>query len=323
MEFKIITATDIHISDHGPRSRVDDYKKSLLEKIAQMRMACNKLSVDAAVIAGDLFDLKNPTRNSHGLVQDLIQMFRGFDCPVYMIEGNHDLRDNRLETINEQPLGVLFKSGSLIRLREEVLEKEKKKVSLVGIPFEEDLKLSNLKIPSKKGCVAQVCAMHIYSGPKPGDIFSERIYGYNELLNLGPDVFVLGHYHLDQGITVEDKVHFINVGSISRGSLSYENTKHEPKIALITIQGDGSITTSAIRLKVKASSEVFDLEKRDEEKEESKEIEAFVEKLSTESVETNKEKDFSSNIEKMDLTKEVREKTLSFIQEATNKIKSF
>ena len=82
-EFTIITVNDIHISDNGPRSRIDDFKEAVLGKLNQMCMACNKLNADAAIIAGDLFNLKNPARNSHNLNQELIKIFKALNRSQY------------------------------------------------------------------------------------------------------------------------------------------------------------------------------------------------------------------------------------------------
>ncbi len=322
-EFTFITANDIHISDHNPRSRTDDFRLAILGKLDQMRQVCNKVKADGAIIAGDLFNLKKPAKNSHRLNQDLIKVFRQFDCPIYMIEGNHDLTANLLGSLEEQPLGVLFADDTLIQLRHEIIEKDGKKISLVGIPFQEKLDLATLDIPSKEGFSAQICAMHIYSSLKGGFIFDERLYGYDELGKLSPDIFVLGHYHIDQGIHRENDKFFINIGSMSRGSLSEENIEHEPQIGYIKISVGDNVTykVQPVKLKVKPASEVFDLEKREEEKQETKEIEAFVEKLGTESEEDSEktEKTIEGLVGKMDMTKAIRERVLYFIQEASLK----
>jgi DNA repair exonuclease SbcCD nuclease subunit len=287
-------------------------------------MACNKLKADGAIIAGDLYNLKKPARNSHRLNQDLIKEFGQFECPIYMIEGNHDLTGNQLDSLEEQPLGVLFADKTLIQLRHEIVEKNGDKISLVGVPYQEGLDLSSLNLPSKEGCASQICAMHLYAGLKSGYLFQDRLYGYDELAELSPDVFVIGHYHIDQGIYKEGEKYFVNIGSMSRGTLSDEDIEHHPQIGYIKITVDGPRTTyklQPIRLKIRPASEVFDIEKREEEKKELKEIEKFVEKLATETEEDSEktEKTIDGLIQKIDMTKAVRERVMSFIQEASLK----
>jgi DNA repair exonuclease SbcCD nuclease subunit len=322
-DFTFITASDLHISDSGPRARIDDFKETLLGKLSQMRMACSKLNADAVLFAGDLYNLKSPARNSHKLNQDLIKEFKKFPCPIYMIEGNHDLTANRLESLDEQPLGVLFADQTLIQLREKVLEKDGIKVSLIGIPYTDDLNLSTLKIPDKADSVIQICLMHIYAGLKSSMLFREKIYGYDELEKLSPDIFVLGHYHIDQGVYVQGGKTFINIGSMSRGTIAEEDLSHHPQIGFIKISVDDdkkvTRTVRAIKLKIKPAAEIFDLVKKDEEKKENTEIQQFIEKLASEEVRLSEENkdDVEKIIDAMNVAKAVKDKVLYFIQEAT------
>ena len=323
--FTFITASDIHISDTNPRSRIDNFKESILDKISQMAMACNKLGADGFILAGDLYNIKNPARNSHRLNQELIAAFQQFNCPVYMIEGNHDLTGNNLESLESQPLGVLFRDKTLIQLRHEILEKDGAKISLVGVPYTDDPDLEHLDIPPKDDCIAQICAMHIYASPTPGMLFSERIYGYRDFEHLSPDIFVFGHYHIDQGITEENDKCYVNIGAVSRGTLSEDSINHNPKIGLLKISNDDgevSVNAQPLKLKVKPVSEVFDMEKKKEEQEEKKEIEAFVEKLVSDSSNVMDDKDgkiediIGGMVDKMDVAEAIRNKVMGFIEEA-------
>lgn len=324
-DFTFISVGDIHISDAGPRSRIDNFKESILNKISQIRMAANKLSADGVILAGDLFDLKNPTRNSHTQNQELIKEFKQIKCPIYAIEGNHDLSENRLESLKEQPLGVLFADGTLIQLRDTVIEKNGVKISLIGLPYQEGFDPEKVRLPGKKDCVLQICALHIYSAPVPGMLFKNRIFGYKELMGLGPDIFILGHYHLDQGIERIEEKSFINLGAISRGTLAEENLDHKPKIGLIRISSDkngkATYTIQSVSLKIKPVEEVFNLEKYKEEKKESIAMEAFVEKLITDTNAASSDLDaaprnFEGVLNKMDIAKAVKDKVLHFMTEA-------
>ena len=161
-EFVIITANDIHISDNGPRSRKDKFKSTVLDKIDQMGMACRKLNADAAIIAGDLYNLKEPVKNSHNLNRELINVFNNFSCPIYMIEGNHDLSANQIESLSDQPLGVLFANKTLIQLRHNIIEKDGVKISLVGLPYTEEPEIATFNLPEKGDCITQICALHLF-----------------------------------------------------------------------------------------------------------------------------------------------------------------
>lgn len=323
-EFLFISASDIHISDATPRSRTDDFKNTVIGKIAQMRAACSKLNADAMLIAGDLYNQKMPHRNSHGLNQDLIKAFKAFPCPIYMIEGNHDLTANNLDSLTEQPLGVLFADGTLRQLREAVVEKNGVKVSLVGMPYTENIEVKDFNLAPKGDAAAQIGLLHLYAGIKGGMLFKDRLYGYEELSILSPDVFVIGHYHLDQGVYSKLGRHFINLGSVTRGTLSEEDIAHQPRIGIIKVsvddKGNAEIAVTPYPLKVRPAAEVFDLDKKEIEDIEAKQIEAYVERLSQETVKgaIDKSKTMDEIIDSMGVAKIVRDRVLRFIQTATN-----
>jgi len=325
-DFTFISANDIHISDNPPRSRTDNFKESILDKLRQIALVCNKVSADAVLIAGDLYNLKNPARNSHALNQDLIRVFKTFGCPIYMIEGNHDITANSLNSILEQPLGVLFADGTLQQLRHEIIEKNGFKISIVGSPYKEIESINDIILEPKGDCIYQIGLLHLYASPKSGMLFKERIYGYDELTKLSPDLFVIGHYHKDQGIVDDHGKIFINIGSLSRGSLSEEDINHQPQIGYIKISVDEStrnvfVDASPVKLKVKPPEEVFDLKKREEEKKEQKEIEIFVDKLvsdySASDGADQDGNDFETVMGSMSLVKEVKDRVMHYIQEAS------
>lgn len=320
-EFVFISAGDIHITDQKPRSRTDDFKATMLNKISQMRMACNKLNADGAIIAGDLYHIKTPSKNSHNLNIKLIREFKQFRCPIYMIEGNHDLTGDRLDSIEEQPLGVLFEDGTLIQLRHEIIEKNGIKISLVGIPYVENIDLTSLDIPKRNDCAVQIGVFHLYASLKPGMLYRERLYGYDELAALSPNIFIIGHYHIDQGIYEYGNKYFFNIGSMSRGAIADEDIKHHPQIGFIKINIKDNVPTynfRSIKLKIKPVEEIFDLEKKKEEKLEREEIELFVEKLASESIQEDikNSKTVDELIDKMDVTKDIKNRVMHFIQEA-------
>lgn len=327
MEFTFITFSDVHISDNGPRSRTDNFKETILNKLSQIKTACIKLKADAAIGAGDLFNLKQPAKNSHNLNQELINVFKQFPCPIYMIEGNHDLTANRLESLSSQPLGVLFADRTLTQLRHQIIEKEGHKVSLVGIPYTENLDLNSLSIPDKGDCISQICVLHAYTTLKSGTLFEERLYGYDELSRLPADIFVLGHYHMDQGIYQENGKYFINLGSIARGTNAEEDINHHPKIGFIKITVEDSVakyTVIPVKLKIRPAAEVFDLEKKEKEKKESKELELFVAKIASEAIKDqgiNTNKSIDDIISGMDIMKAVKDRAQQYIQMASTKKK--
>jgi 3',5'-cyclic AMP phosphodiesterase CpdA len=281
---KFITFTDIHISDINPQSRTGSYKEDILDKLGQIKLAGAKLGVDFFMCPGDIFNLKAPLRNSHALNTTLIDLFNSFPAPIFITEGNHDLRNDSYESFDEQPLRVLYSSGALKQLRSHVFSKGDFNITLRAFPFEEDPNL--LRYPKAEGTFS-VCLLHLYASPEGGSLFRHKIFSYKDISVLGDDIFVLGHYHIDQGVKALDsnnkKQYFINVGALSRGALDEDNLERSPKISYVALvkesTGKINVNIQAIKLKVKTAQEVFKIEEKRIAKERMELADSFVESL--------------------------------------------
>ena len=321
---KFLTFTDVHISSINPEARLGDYKKDILDKLTQIRMVGEKLKVDFFIFAGDLFNLKFPLKNPHELNTELINLFKSFPAPIYATEGNHDLRNDSYETFNEQPLSVIYASEALIQARDITFEKDNFKIKIRSFPFSEKPDLEKLPKADKQDL--NICILHLYAIPEGGNLFKQKLYSYKDICTLGDDIFVMGHYHIDQGIqTVNGNKVFVNVGAVSRGTFSGDNTDRDPKIALVTATfygGSCSYSGQAIRLKVKPATEVFDFEQRDEDKKKVEEAEIFVAKLKDDMVVVTDDKDkIGEEVSQMNLERKIMDKTMYFLNKADIYIK--
>jgi len=321
-KIKFITFTDVHISSVNPSSRVGNYEQDIFEKLEQIRAVGKKVGVDFFICGGDLFNLKAPMRNPHGLNSKLINLFKSFPAPIYMTEGNHDLRNDSYETFSEQPLNVIYASDALIQARD--IKKTTRGITyrVRSIPFQEEPDLSTIE-HAKDDVDVSIFILHLYATPDGGMLFRNKLFSYKEIAKLNDDIFVLGHYHVDQGIQVltengKDQ-YFINVGALSRGSLNEDDVKRSPNIGLIEIVKEEdkiSIKHSLVHLKVKPINEIFDLVVHEREKNEQKEAQEFVSKLQTEIIDVPKEDRILEEIKLLKLDKKVLDKVNYFLQEA-------
>jgi predicted phosphodiesterase len=320
---KFIAFNDIHISSINPESRLGNYKKDILDKLEQIKLVGAKLKVDFFVFAGDLFNLKAPLKNPHDLNTELIDLFKSFPAPIYATEGNHDLRNDSYETFKEQPLSVIYASGALVQARNKIFKKDDFKINIRSFPFNEDPELSTF--PKAEKSDLNICLLHLYSIPEGGNLFKQKLYSYKEIGTLGDNIFVLGHYHINQGIQSLGEQMFVNVGAISRGTFSYDNIDREPKIALITATKEGdaiNYTGQTVRLKVKPATEVFDFEQREEDKKKVEEAETFVAKLKDDMITVEGDKDrIEDEVSLMKLEKRIMDKTHYFLNKADIYIK--
>jgi hypothetical protein len=102
---------DVHLSDRPPSSCTDSYTGDLFGLLAQA--AEFAVHCQVVVIAGDLFHIKAPSRNSLALVLRTIKALREFPCDVLVVPGNHDMLFDRLDSVfAHQPLGLVFEAGA-------------------------------------------------------------------------------------------------------------------------------------------------------------------------------------------------------------------
>lgn len=277
----LLWRTDVHLSDHTPRSRKDDWTATVISKLAQIGELARTHGAAAVLDGGDFFDLKSPTRNSHALIQQVLAVHRGYPCPVYANVGNHDCVYGDYSFLPQQPLGVLYESGAFRRCYDEheaVFASNGVTVRVVGVPYHGTKYDLDRFARIKKGSEDYLVVMaHVLASPTGGMLFeSEDVIKYADLDGFDGDCFNFGHWHKDQGISqTSGGKTIINTGSLTRGSLSQDDLDRKPSAVLLKFTSEG-ITAEKIELRHAPSSEVFDLERRDTVKLRENMIEEFV-----------------------------------------------
>jgi DNA repair exonuclease SbcCD nuclease subunit len=327
---KFLFRTDVHASDHGPSSWKGDYLGEIVSNLTQIEEIARQEGVLAVLDGGDFFHIKAATRNSHSLVQRMIMLHRKYPCPVYGIEGNHDLAYNSIDTVTKQPIGVMFASGVFHQLREAVFKEDGLQVRVVGVPYTSDPTLEMLRsIRKQPGDDCLIVVAHVLAAEMPNesieDLFGEPVFRYGDLFSEdGPDAWCFGHWHQDQGIAcltdtiLHRAVAFVNQGSVSRGALTHENLTRIPKVALLEFTREG-LKVRAIPLTVAPASEVFDLEAKSRAEEERGAIEEFVAKLQM-SAQQNPEGAIEETLNNLDFAKDVREAALNYLERARTEV---
>lgn len=278
---KLIWRTDAHLSDHTPRSRKDDWTEAVFSNLRQVGVIASRVGADAIIDGGDYFDIKRPVQNSHALVRRSIEEHRSYGIPTYVVPGNHDCLHGDYSNLPKQPLGVLYESGSFQRLYDEheaLFERDGVTVRVVGVPYH-GTKYDRDRFRIEKGDEDfLVVAAHVLASKKGGTMFEgEDIMKYDELLELAPDVTVwaFGHWHKNQGVTeIAPGTWVVNVGSLSRGSISQDNLSRIPVCVEFTFSD--SFEFEVHELEVPPSDEVFDVEGKEREEQRESTMEAFV-----------------------------------------------
>lgn len=316
---QLLWRTDVHISDVSPVSRKDDWAESVLFKLDQIRMVASKLGVDAVLDGGDFFHIKSPGRNSHELTRRVAELHKQYPCPVYATVGNHDCIFGDYSFLGRQPLGVLFSTGVFRRLYDEheaSFEKDGVKVRVVGIPYHgTKYDMSRFERIKRGDETYLVVVAHVLASLKGGTMFEgEDIVKYTDLADHPADMFLFGHWHKDQGVETINGKQFVNIGSLTRGSLSQDEITRKPAIGLLSFTKE-SAAVKVVRLKVKPAEEVFDLERRAQVETRSVTIENFISSI-RETLLQDQTKSLQDAVESVAVPERVKERALLYLEKA-------
>lgn len=318
---KFVVRTDCHLSDKTPTSRQDDYLNTCLDKLRQIGQIAREEKAIAVLDNGDFFDSTTAKNNSHSMVRKVVELHEDYPCPVYENPGNHDFPYKNLKYINRMPLGVLFAAGVYKRMDDITFEGENGlTVRVVGLPYRSKFTVHDWDIERGDEDVL-ICAAHAYASKNGGPIFNgnDVAMSYHDLSECSPDFFIFGHWHIDQGIEKVNGKYFMNLGSMTRGSLVQDNLKRIPRVGVVEVTKDEfgviDIEPKAVELEVEPSDEVFDLEKHERLEKEQRDIDQFVSSLKSASSED--EDDLFEVVESMtEFQDEVKSTALRYLKQA-------
>lgn len=264
MAITLVWRTDVHLSDHTPVSRTDNWADTVLAKLTNVGELARELGAAAVLDGGDFFDIKSPSRNSHSLVRRAMEVHRAYPCPVYANVGNHDCVYGDYEYLHQQPLGVLFESGVFKRLYdgyEAVFVDGGVKVRVVGIPYHGTAYDMGRFERIKRGDEDYLLVVaHLLASKTVTTMFeSEDVVKYEYLDAYPADAYFFGHWHKDQGIHKTRRGKYIvNIGSLTRGSLSEDDMDRVPSVAVIQCDKAG-LTIDKVPILYTPAASVFDV----------------------------------------------------------------
>lgn len=312
--------TDVHLADKGPASWKADYAAEIWSNLEQIGQLAKLHEVAAVLDGGDFFHIKTASRTSHASIVRTAALHKGYPCPTFCVEGNHDMPYNNLELIERQPLGVLYGCGVFEHLRDTSFQDGDLKVRVIGVPYNPKRTLEELRaIQKKPGDGFLVCIVHALASESPPakleDFFGEPVFKYSDLVTPdGPDVWAFGHWHRDQGTMQVGGKWFVNQGAVSRGALTHENVARIPQVALFEFESTGPLIKT-IPLIVAPASEVFDLERKERADAELNKIEDFIMLLQNDSS-FDANQSIEDNVKSMDVAIEVRDLALEYLSNA-------
>ncbi len=245
----MVYTTDWHLSDLPPGKRRDNYRASILEKICFQSALAAKVH-GVGLTGADIFHHKNPDSraNSHGLVEETISTLQTFPLgKIFGTVGNHDIRWDRIDTLPNQPLGVLIAAGVYHNLAAQSVIFTNAD-STVRVLVESPAYCGTLGAldwlqksgPRPAGVTYRVGIIHAYgrAGDR-GDLYGEPFIGYNELAELDYDILLWGHDHSRKETETVGNITHINLGSLARAALNYDEVDRPVCATILSFATDG------------------------------------------------------------------------------------
>lgn len=295
---KILIFSDSHIRGINPRSRIDNYYKSCLEKLEEILLLSK--DCDCIISAGDFLD--SPII-SNTIIDDILDRIDKNKKDFYVIFGNHELVNYNIEASKATSLAHMIRRSKYVKLLNEI---EDKNIYIKGYncSFEAEYELNNeglFHTSKKKNTIA---ILHQFVTLKPFIKTVAHIVAKDMKSNY--DIIWNSHYHTPYDKTINN-CRFINLGSCGRTSI---NEQHMPQVAILDTE---TKEIQIIQLKTgKKPEEIFDLLKYDELKENEKSIEDFIASLNSATWQAS---DLNSQIEIIGKEQNVEQKVIKYIQD--------
>lgn len=244
----VLLVGDVHLSDRSPSSRRDSYTDEILAKLSWCVEYANDLGLPI-VQAGDLLHIKTPWRTSYGLIQRTHDVLKHVDHGVWIVPGNHDLSNDRLESLDSQPLGALCRMGNVHLLMGRVPELP----GIIGIPYLREFDGGDWKAALNPWLEqitdSELLVTHAPIFPPseaPGVFASLDAAELAPLLrSRGIRSVYYGHIHNSHDSYEVGGVWFCNQGALSRGSLHEETVTRRPAVTIYRAPSSASSLTSA------------------------------------------------------------------------------
>lgn len=214
---------DPHASSQAPGRRIDDYKASVLSKLAEAAEVSNKFNL-VPVILGDL--IHRDRENSIELACDLIDVFRQFKVTPLDLEGNHG---KLLTTVGQTDMEELLdKTGAIRLVRDSGLigaySVAEHRVELYGVPYGQPIPMSLTQLGADLAVPAfRILITHhdlAFEGAYPGAAMLTEIEGCNLTVN--------GHMHKTAPNVVVGQTTHCCPGNIE--PLSVDMIDHKPAV---------------------------------------------------------------------------------------------
>ena len=207
---------DLHLKCTNIISRKDDYPNAILKKLEFLCTVAKDYKCNQFIILGDVFDSPSTSLPYLANVINTFKKINESGITVYTIVGNHDIKNNRIDSLETTALGILL-STNYVKLAPKELQIENTLFKCFNYTDE---------ITPKKSNKYEVCLAHRYYE------FALDSYSLYEqdVKKLNYDAMVLGHLHAPCDNEQICNTILYRPGSLARNSSEPFNKVRIPRV---------------------------------------------------------------------------------------------
>lgn len=210
---------DTHLKCTSPISRCDNYPITILNKLEYLSRIAKVYNCNTFILLGDVFDSPVTSLPYLAAVINTFKKITDNGITVYTIVGNHDLKNNRLDSLETTALGILISTGYL-KLAPRSITIDNTIFECFHYPEELEQCSSNDQY--------SVCIAHrYYKFSLSWDSLQEE-----DVKRLNYDAMVLGHLHAPCDTETIGKTVLYRPGSLSRSTSEPYNKLRIPRVLL-------------------------------------------------------------------------------------------
>lgn len=213
---------DTHLKCTSPISRRDDYPSAILKKLEYLSNCVDPSKCNTFVMLGDVFDSPITSLPYLAHVINTFKKISDKGIKVYTIVGNHDIKNNRMDSLESTALGILISTGYLTLAPRE-LELGNTVFRFFNYPEEVTPRQSSNKY--------EVCVAHrYYNFGLAWDSFNE-----NDIKKLDYSAMILGHLHVPCETEMVGDTKLYRPGSLSRSTSEPYNKLRTPRALVFNV----------------------------------------------------------------------------------------
>lgn len=250
--FTITIVGDLHLNSATPKTRIDDYPNTVVEKLESLRLFMEKEKSTLLILLGDVFHKPSQPVSFLLKVMEEFKKFKESGITVTTIIGNHDITWDRLDTLSRSSLGVLFSADIIKHYRQIDI-----KIGEANYHFDNYDYSEPLHEVDDYNKFNMMCAHMFYDYNFPDD----SVVSKEDLNRYGYKAYFLGHDHVpyenstvktDDGNTI-----IVRSGSFTRGTTHSYNLGRKIYVTKVVLNNKGKASFTKCPIKCKPADVIF------------------------------------------------------------------